>query len=443
MPAKIDFVSNFIQFSQEHKLLEPTDKIIVGISGGPDSIALLTVLHQLNYSIIAAHVNYGLRGDESDADEEFVHSFCSKHNIQLEVLECNTEKISKSTKKGIQETARDIRYEWFEQLCKKLNCNKIATAHHQEDQLESILLNISRGTGIKGLSGIHIKRGIIIRPFLFTDKSSILNYLKEKNIQFRLDSSNIKNKYNRNYLRNEIIPGLKKVNPQIALHAFELSQWAIFYQNNLDSSQKNRIRKSRFKDQIIIPQSEVVLSKTPYYFLMNEIGRFGFTSSQTKDILDKISNHKKGQLYESNTHQLVIDKTEIIIDSIPESFINQQFDELPFTCFYNGIELRLELLDIKPNHYESNKLYLNADLIEFPLELSRINKGDKMTPLGMKGNKKISDILIDEKINKLDKQLCLNLKKEDEILALIPLKINDRFSITKDTKKVLCISLNN
>lgn len=442
MPGKSEFVSKFIQFNKEHHLLEPNDKIIIAVSGGPDSMALLNLLHELNYSIIAAHVNYGLRADESNEDENFVRNFCRKKKIPIEILHCKTEQIAQSIKKGIQETAREIRYDWFNELSQKSNFNKIATAHHQEDQLESILLNISRGTGINGLSGIHLKRGKIIRPFLFANKSDILAYLDENNIHFRTDSSNAKNKYKRNYLRNEIIPGLKKLNPQITQHAFDLSQWAIFYQNLVDSNQKNRLQKARFKEQFVVPISEVLSSDTPFNFLMNEIGKFGFTSSQAKDIVSKIMAHQKGQLFESKTHLLVIEKSQLLIDTIPVLNVCKEISSLPFVFQTNGMSIQFKLLKKFPKKYEQDKLYLNADFLVFPLELSTIKKGDKMTPIGMKGSKKISDILIDEKVNKLDKNLCLNLKQDNEILALIPLKINERFVIKKDTKNILCISIN-
>lgn len=440
MSSENDFIGNFLNFNSENKLFDFGDKIIVAVSGGPDSIALLNLLNDLNFDIIAAHVNYQLRGNESLEDERFIIDICKKLKIKLEVKHFNTLEISQKEKKGIQELARNLRYDWFEELANSYSCNKIATAHHQEDQLESILLNITRGSGINGLMGIHAKRGKIIRPLLFTNKEEISNYLHYTKTTYRIDSSNSQNKYNRNYLRNEIIPGLIKINPKVFQHAFDLSMWAAFYTNQLESNRKNRLKKGRIKKQIFISIKEIIESKFPFYFLFNEIGIFGFSNSQAKDILSKIKDNKKGQFYESNSHSLIIDNHQIIIDKIPQANPSSVIIKIPFKLKLNDLVLNIRKSNKIPEIYKQDLLYLDADKVGKNMEISEIKIGDKIKPIGMNGNMKISDILINNKVNKLDKKLCFTLRNQDEIFALIPFKINGNYCIDNKTKNILIIS---
>jgi tRNA(Ile)-lysidine synthase len=434
------FLKNFEQFNSENLLLNKADKILVALSGGPDSIALIKVLKTLNYNIEAAHVNYQLRDKESLEDETFVINFCESNNIPIKIIRFDTEKLALKEKTGIQNMARTLRYNWFDEISSKESFNKIATAHHLEDHLESILLNISRGTGIKGLKGIHIKQEKIVRPFLFTNKDEILNYLKNSKTPFRIDSSNSKNKYKRNFLRNEIVPELKKLNNQLLEHAFELSSWAGFYEESIQSLQKNRLINGLIKTQIFIPIEEVLESNYPLNFILNEIEKFGFTKSQSKDILSKIKDAKKGQYYESKSHQLVIDKKQIIIDELYNKVESIYIEKIPFSFIINGLKIKITEVKKLPNKIKKNELFLNADKLKFPLELSNLNNGVRISPLGLKGSQKVSDYLINHKVNKLDKKLSLILKQKNETIALIPFSIDNNFAIKNSTKRIFRIT---
>ncbi len=434
------FLKNFELFNSENLLLDKDDKILVAVSGGPDSIALLMVLKTLQYKIEAAHVNYQLREEESFEDERFVLNFCETNNLPIKIIRFDTEKIAKQEKTGIQNIARILRYNWFEEICTKESFNKIVTAHHMEDHLESILLNISRGAGINGLKGIHIKQGKIVRPFLFTNKNEILTYLKNINTEFRNDSSNSKNKYKRNFLRNEIIPHFKQLNNQVLEHAIELSSWAGFYQESLDRNKKNRIKKGLIKTHVFIPIKEILDSSYPINFIQNETEKFGFTKSQTKDILSKIKVAKKGQFYVSNSHQLVIEKTQLVIDELYKEFATIDIKKIPFSIGLNGLSIEIKEAKKLPKKIKENELYFTADKLDFPLQLSKVNHGDRISYLGLKGTQKVSDYLINNKINKLDKKLCCILKNNKETIALIPLIIDKHYAVKKSTKKIFKIT---
>ena len=434
------FHKKFENFNSENKLLDKEDKILVALSGGPDSIALLKVLKTLHYNIEAAHVNYQLRDVESLEDEKFVINFCESNNIPLKIIRFETEKLSKEQKLGIQNIARKLRYKWFEEISTKESFSKIVTAHHLEDHLESILLNISRGSGINGLKGIHLIQGKIVRPFLFTNKEEILNYLKKINTTFRNDSSNKKNNYKRNFLRNEIIPDLKRLNNQLLEHAFELSNWAGFYEDSIKSIRKNRLKNGLVKAQIFIPIEEVLKSSYPFNFILNEIEEFGFTKSQAKDILSKIKEHKKGQYYESNSHQLVIESNYLILDEFYTELDKVEFNKIPFSQQINGMNIEIKEAKKLPKIIKKNELFFSADKLIYPIQISKINKGERISPIGINGSQKVSDYLINKKINKLDKKLCYILKSNNEIIALIPFTIDKRYAINSSTKKIIKIT---
>ncbi len=434
------FLKNFKHFNSENLLLDKDDKILVAISGGPDSVALLKVLKTLEFKIEAAHVNFQLREEESFEDELFVLKFCESNNIPVKIIRFETEKIATKEKTGIQNIARVLRYNWFEEICTKESFNKIVTAHHMEDHLESLLLNISRGAGINGLKGIHLKQGKIVRPFLFTNKNEILAYLKYTNTDYRNDSSNNKNKYKRNFLRNEIVPNFKQLNNQVLEHAFELSSWAGFYQESLDRNKKNRNKKGLIKTQIFIPIQEILDSSYPINFTQNEIQNFGFTKSQTKDILSKIKAAKKGQNYVSNSHQLVIEKNHLIIDELYKEFETIDINKIPFAFNINRLSFQIKEVKKLPNKIKENELYFTADKLDFPIQISKVNPGDRISPLGLKGTQKASDYLINKKVNKLDKKLCCILKNNKETVALIPLTIDKHYAVKKSTKKIFKIS---
>ncbi len=440
MTNEENFLEKFEYFNSENLLLDKDDKILVAVSGGPDSIALLKVLKTLQYKIEAAHVNYQLREEESFEDELFVLNFCQSNNIPVKIIRFETEKIAAEEKTGIQNIARILRYKWFEEICKKESFNKIVTAHHMEDHLESILLNISRGTGINGLKGIHIKQGKIVRPFLFTNKNEILVYLKNTDTEYRNDSSNSKNKYKRNFLRNEIVPEFKQLNNQVLEHAIELSSWAGFYQESLDRNKKNRTKMGLIKTQIFIPIIEILDSSYPINFIQNETEKFGFTKSQTKDILSKIKASKKGQYYLTNSHQLVIEKNHLIIDELYQEFETIDINKIPFSIHINSLSIRIKEAKKLPNKIKENEIYFTADKLDFPIQISKINPGDRISPLGLKGTQKVSDYLINKKVNKLDKKLCCILKNNNETVALIPLITDKDYAVKKTTKKIFKIT---
>ena len=428
------------KYIKQHHLFKREDKLILAISGGADSVALACLLKALNCNFIMAHCNFGLRKEESDSDEVFVKKLAKKLNVECVTSNFDTQNFATQNKLSIQMAARELRYKWFEALRLKLDCNFIVTAHHQDDDIETFFINLLRGTGIKGMLGIHPKKRNIIRPLLFARKDEIYDFLKENKIEYREDSSNKDDKYLRNKIRLHLIPLLEEINPSIKETITKdmdyLSGISEIYNTQINK-QKGRLLKQEGSYFTISIVELEKLNPMPTY-LYELLKPFGFFS--VNDISIALQK-QSGKQFFSSTYRLIIDRKKIIIQPIRKNEkIEIQIDKNDKECF-SPIQLGFSLsenLDIQNN---VNIAMLDLSKLHFPLVLRKWEKGDFFFPLGMNGKKKLSDFFIDNKISIPEKEQIWVLCSANEIAWIVGLRLDYRFKITEKTKKAYIVQL--
>lgn len=424
-------------------------KVLLAVSGGIDSMVMLYAFHSLQYYIGVAHCNFKLRGSESDQDEQLVKQFCQTNNIPFLSISFNTAEIAKKQKTSTQETARTLRYNWFEQLRKKHHFDFIATAHHQDDNAETILFNLIRGTGILGMCGIPQKNLPIIRPLLDVSKKQLEEYALANQVPFRTDASNGEHKYARNKIRNKIFPLLESINKGSSHHINEFGNYSKFIFRIL----QKRLRE--IESQILIFQDdaihlethELIKDEDAYYFLFEILKKYGFNNAQVKSIEQSILLNSSGKSFTTETHKLVINRSECIItpishdtDILPELLISKNQLPIKVTISNTTIELCL----ISTNNIELNnprKQFLDAEKIADSFTIRQWKAADFFIPLGMKGRKKISDLLIDSKVSMPAKEQTFIISNHGEIAAVIAYQISNLYKIKTTTKTALQISI--
>ncbi len=421
-------VKNFIQ--QNH-LLPPKAKIIVGLSGGADSIALLHLLHQAEYSCIAAHCNFQLRGEESLRDERFCTFFAHSLEILFEKITFDTRTYSLNHRISIEMAARELRYTWFEELRLKYNADAIAVAHHKDDSIETVLLNLIRGTGIHGLTGIHPKSKHIIRPLLCIDKKEILHYAKENNLNYVTDSTNLESEYIRNKIRLQIIPMLQEINPSVS-NAIERTANNLFHTVKIydDSIKKgiNNVVSHNDTGEITICIKQLLSYPSPETLLYEILSTYHFNSITIGEIMNSLTK-QSGKLFYSSTHQLVKDRKSLILKEKNQIKLPQlETKILPYS----------DNFELQP---DKNIAYFDFDKLKFPLTIRQWKEGDYFIPLGMTGKQKISKYFKDHLINRIQKDNTMLLCNEEDIIWIIGERIDNRYCITKNTKFVYQVSI--
>lgn len=426
----------------DKQLLAEREKVIIGLSGGADSIALVDILSRLGYKCVVAHCNFHLRGDESDRDAAFVDLFCRSRNINLHTVDFDTVTYAKAHKLSIEMAARELRYNWFDKICSELEINALAVAHHQDDSVETVLLNLIRGTGIRGLTGIMPRNGRVIRPLLCLSRKEILDYIDEKGLTYVTDSTNNETDYTRNKIRLDIIPLLEAINPSakdaIACTSEYLSQVERIYSEYLSDC------KTCVMDGNKIKINELVHVAEPQAVLYELLTPFGFNSSSTEQIFNSL-NGLSGKRFYSDTHQLIKDRDNLIISHIKDEdeedtyYINEddQYIDTP-------LKLKIETIENTPDiNIEKNKsvVYLNKDKLQYPLTLRRWKQGDWFVPFGMKGRKKLSDYFSDNKFSLLDKENVWILVSGNDIIWIVGHRSDERIKIVPSAKSILKINI--
>lgn len=426
----------------ENGMITPGDSVLVAVSGGSDSMCLVHVLHQLKYRLAVAHVNFQLRGIESDLDLALVKQWCMEREIPFHSIALDTIGEATKAQKGIQETARILRYTWFEELCVEFHYHKIAVAHHQDDQAETVLFNLIRGSGIQGARGIPGQQGKIIRPFITVPKNELLEYGTQNKIPFREDQSNPKTEYTRNQIRHLVLPAMTRINPNAAEH---IAQFGMRVQSMLPGF---LAWKKNQKAQYLIPHAEGYkvlnprsIGKDTWYVLLEE---FGFNENQINQLHQCIQTRSVGKQFLSNQFQLNYtgEYVEIRHTSAPNQLISIQIDYLPFK-YNSGIkEFKFEWDAIEAPEQSAT---WQLDLTHYPLPLTLRTwlPGDRFTPLGMEGrSKKIQDYLTDLKVSGFEKKQAMVLLSRGEILWVWPDgRISEQVKTTVDRSNVLCISM--
>jgi len=430
-------------FIGKHHLLHTGAKVITGISGGADSVALLHLLSNEGYSCIAAHCNFHLRGEESNRDEQFVRDLCRKWNLPLEVIDFETEYIAAERKISIEMAARDLRYQWFEELRVKYRAEAIAVAHHKDDSVETFLLNLIRGTGIRGLSGMKPVNGKIIRPLLCVSRQEVEIYLKSHNLSFVHDSTNSETLYTRNKIRLEVLPLLEQLNPSIKETILQTSG----HLNNTAEVYFSEIEKQRLaltrsdSDKTYISIAGLQQSAFSQTILFELLTPFGFNSSVCSEIFDALGG-LPGKQFFSPEYRLVKDREELIIEKIKTVKDNIVTIVSPDEKKGSAHPLSFKILPVKEFRIPKVKemACFDADKVKFPLTLRKWQTGDRFVPFGMKGSKKLSDYFSDHKFSLLQKEDALVLCSGEKIIWIVGERTDNRFRIDEQTTRILVIN---
>jgi len=430
-------------FIQSNALLMVDDKLLLAVSGGMDSMFMSRYFLDRGYTFGIAHCNFGLRGAESDADEALVKEFCLKKDIPFYVNHFKTEEFSKKNGISIQMAARELRYQWFNQLCDENHYAHLVTAHHSTDNVETVILNQLRGTGLKGLEGIQMRSGNKVRPLLCLSRNEIEQAVKMLDIPYREDTSNQNDKYYRNRIRHHILPQFAKINP-----AFEQT----FFQNSLYVKQGStfidhfmeRIKKDILSSSalgILIDPQKLKKWPEPEFILHNILSPFQFNSAQIVDIYKSIGSIS-GKMFYARDHRLVTQTNqwvlEIISNNIAEEHtVTNNTDKLTTEKH----QWQFETTQSKVIEREKNSGCFDLEKLNFPLTIRKWNHGDKIKPLGMSGHKKISDILIDRKLSISQKDNTMVLVSGKDIIWVIGIQISEDFKVTPNTNKIYKVVL--
>ena len=415
-------------------------KILIACSGGLDSVVLSRLFKELNYDISLAHCNFSLRGKESDEDEKFVILLADKLSIPIFNKKFNTKAYKIKHKLSTQVAARQLRYQWFEEVCTEHSFDYLATAHHLDDDLETFLINLSRGTGLRGLIGIPLINDKIIRPFLNFPRADILQYAKEKNSPWREDSSNQTSDYLRNKLRIEVIPRLKEVDHNL-LNGFHQTQKylndSMALVNDYMALIKNLV-VDETEDGFEIDVLKLQDLPNTNALLYELLAPFGFTAWD--DISDLLTAQSGKQIF-SESHRILKNRKSLLL--VENSFVHNEETytiKESDTGIDTPINLKIEQVD-KTSDYTPSIVYLDLQKLNFPLQLRKWREGDSFYPFGMKGKKKLSKFFKDEKLSLIAKEKTWVLTSGNHIVWIVGMRSDHRFKVESQTKKILKITV--
>ncbi len=422
-------------------LKEPS--LLLAVSGGLDSMVLTDLCLKSGLNISLAHCNFKLRGNESDGDEILVKEVAKTHNLDVFTTFFETEAFAKISKQSIQMAARQLRYEWFEALQNQHGFKYILTAHHADDNLETFLINLSRGTGIEGLKGIPEINGSIVRPLLEFSRDEIHNFATQEKISWREDSSNQSTKYLRNNLRHTFIPLLKKLNPSF-IESFQTTQNHLKdIQSVLDDYMlevEDKVIESIDEDQIVYNIDQLQSLNNPKAYLHQLLKEYNFTDwTQIANLLEAQS----GKQILSSTHRLLKNRSQLILRPLnvsSELSILIESSEKNVSIPDQPFDLKLEITtSIEPN--SNHVLYLDFESLQFPLQLSHWKSGDYFYPSGMSGKKKLSKYFKDEKLSLIEKENTIVLYSENNVVWVVGKRADQRFLATKKSTQILKLSI--
>lgn len=439
-----DFISTIRRSIERHKLLSGDAVVIVALSGGADSVALLSALTALGYRCIAAHCNFKLRGEESERDQCHAADIARRLGAEFAVTDFNTTDHASAHGISIEMAARELRYRWFEEIRQQYSAEAIAVAHHRDDNIETFFLNLLRGTGIAGLTAMSPRRGYIIRPMLDTSRADVLDYLRSRNLNYVTDSTNADCDYKRNRLRNIVLPILRDQFPdadEAIAHTIScLQSNETIYQEAVAEAKRKYVNGSTISLTALIDKCPAAST-----MLFEMLRPYGFNASQAADMANSADN--TGSRFISPTHTATINRGELLIRPIDsmeqpnEYIISLDHDiakpiDIKITRFDNTTETRL----LKT---ESNSILLDAAVLDGnPIfKLRKWQQGDRMAPFGMHGTKKISDIFSNARLSLHAKQSTWILTRNDEILWVVGLRASRHFSITDKTAKIIRLSV--
>lgn len=433
----------FLAFINDNRLFGPADNVLLAVSGGLDSMVMAELFHRIEQPFAIAHVNFSLRGAESDADADFVKNKADSYGVPFHLIRFDTSAVAQERGISIQMAARELRYDWFAQLLQENEYASVATAHHQNDVLETLLLNLTRGTGLAGLHGISIRQNDIIRPQLFATRDRLAEYANEQQLTYREDSSNADDKYARNRIRHHVVPVLTDLNPglwQTLPRTVERLRAAeTLMRTELDRSWQ-AIAEPHGAGTLL-PTTKLLALSEPAFRLMEWLKPFGFTTDQATQITETLTK-PVGQVFLSTTHRITHERTGLLLEPLQ---IQTNY-EIVLTDRPNApidvagrFTLTVDVFD-KPVDFrlptDPNMACFDADRLTFPLTIRPWQPGDRFRPLGLNGQKLVSDLLNDLKLTRTEREQTAVLLSGDEIAWVIGRRIDHRFRITNQTSRI-------
>jgi len=437
-------IQSFQSYLKKEKLIKSSDTVLLTVSGGVDSVVLCELFQQSKIKFAIAHCNFQLRGKESEGDELFVEALAEKYNVPFHTIAFETSSYAKKHKLSIQVAARDLRYAWFEEIRQQFNYTRIATAHHQDDSIETFFINLIRGTGIKGLHGILPIQEKLIRPLLFANKIEIIAFAKKNKLKHREDSSNASDKYVRNKIRHSLIPLLNEINKSASSNIIttieNLKSVEAVYQKRIDKKRSSLVNEEIGVVKISISKLKKLKPIEPYLFEF--LYPLGFSSIVVDEIIASLSS-ESGKQFFSETHRLVKDRDFLLIEEVATKNVGldtrfkilKSTKELPYwnqILVFKSIKRTAKLQLVNP----ATIAQFDFEKLVFPLTLRKWEKGDVFYPIGMKGKKKLSDYFIDKKLSLLEKDNSWVLESNGQIIWVVGQRMDDRYKITATTKKI-------
>ncbi|MEJ5053074.1 tRNA lysidine(34) synthetase TilS [Sphingobacterium sp. MYb382] len=437
-------LADFQSFVTHTVGIQRQDKVLLAVSGGRDSMLMAHLFQDAGFDCILAHCNFQLRGEDSDLDEALVRGFADAKQIPLFVKHFDTKRYAEEEHVSIQMAARDLRYAWFEELRLEVSADWIAVAQHKNDHIETVLLNLTRGTGLLGLQGILPKRGRIVRPLLFLTSAQVTAAMEELEIAYRDDQSNFSTKYARNKIRLDIVPEFKKIAPDFEdimarnIQHFQEAQ-------TLLASFIDPLREQIFRDAdgglVNVRKTDLqgYIHNLPLWF---ELFRpYGFSKEVLSDVLS-CWDGESGRIFHSSSHELLLDREMLYIRTVHQEEAAHTLSLLDgeVSWYFAGRSFHATISDDTALVRDTHIVQLDADKLVFPMQLRYWQEGDFFIPLGMTGRKKLSDFFVQQKLSLFEKRLVpLLVNGNGEIVWLVPYRLDNRYKITERTKKVFTL----
>ena len=437
-------LTRFVHHIVDKKLFSPSDRLLLAVSGGVDSVVLCDLCRKAGFEFEIAHVNFQLRGEESVLDECFVKGIADNYHVPFHLKKVNTLAYAELNKVSVQVAARQLRYHWFDELL--LNGPRyLLTAHHADDNIETVLMNFFRGTGITGLRGMLARHGNMVRPLLFASKKEILDHARNNKLSWREDVSNASDKYSRNYFRNAVIPMVYKIFPEAEANlAHNISRFAEIeelYTQAVDEHKKKLLEVKG--NEVHIPVLKLKKLLPLNTILFEVIKDFGFTPHQINEVKHLLDG-EQGSFVQSLTHRIIRNRNWLIIaPNENEKAVHIIIGEDDREIIFSGGVIKLDVGSTDHIHFSDDMHVAELDhrRITFPLLLRKWKAGDYFYPLGMKKKKKVSRFLIDQKLSRTDKEKLFVLESGSKICWVAGMRIDERFKVVASTNKVLRIKI--